>query len=127
MKREVISAENAPAAVGHYSQGIRVGEFIFISGQIPIEPKTGVPIRGDIKVQTEQALKNVRSVLEVSGASLEDVVKATVFVTNMDDYDSINEIYGRFFIKDCPARSCLEVSRLPKNVGVEIEVIAVRK
>ncbi len=127
MKREIISTENAPAAVGPYSQGIRMGEFIFISGQIPIDPKTGAPVRGDIKVQTEQALKNMRSVLEAGGASLEDVVKVTMFINNMDDYGAINEVYGRVFTKDCPARSCIEVSRLPKNVGVEIEAIAVSR
>ena len=127
MKREVISTENAPAAGGPYSQGIRIGDFLFVSGQIPIDPKTGVPIKGDVKVQTAQALKNVSSVLQATGASLEDIVKATVFVTHMDEYDSINEVYGQFFNKGCPARSCLEVSRLPKNVGVEIEVIAVMK
>lgn len=127
MKREVISSENAPATMGSYSQGIRVGEFIFTSGQIPIDPKTGVVVRGDIKVQTEQVLKNVKAVLEAGGASLDDIVKVTVFVTNIDEYDSINEVYGRFFTKDCPARSFVEVSRLPKNVEVEIEAIAVSR
>lgn len=124
MKREVISSENAPAAVGPYSQGIAIGQFIFTSGQIPIDPETGVPVRGDIKVQTEQVLKNIKYVLEAGGASLDDVVKVTMFINNMDDYDSINEIYSRFFTTNLPARSCVEVSRLPKDVGIEMEAIA---
>jgi len=127
MKREEIVTENAPAALGPYSQGMCMGDFIFTSGQIPIDPKTGVLVKGDIEVQTEQVLKNVRGVLEAAGASLQDVVKVMVFVANMDDYAAINKVYAQYFVKNCPVRSCVEVSQLPQKVGVEMEAIAVRK
>ncbi|MFJ5768372.1 RidA family protein [Psychrobacillus sp. NPDC093180] len=124
MVKEVISTENAPGAIGPYSQAIKKGKFIFVSGQLPVNPQTG-EISEDIKEQTIQSLNNVKKVVEAAGASLEDVVKTTVFLTDLSNFSDVNEIYGRYFTGDFPARSCVEVSRLPKDVGVEIEVIAI--
>ncbi|GGA36573.1 RidA family protein [Psychrobacillus lasiicapitis] len=124
MVKEVISTENAPGAIGPYSQAIKKGKFIFVSGQLPVNPQTG-EISEDIKEQTIQSLNNVKKVVEAAGASLEDVVKTTVFLTDLSNFSDVNEIYGRYFTENFPARSCVEVSRLPKDVGVEIEVIAI--
>ena len=125
MRKEIVRTDRAPAAIGPYSQAVKIGAMIFVSGQIPIDPATGDIVNGDIKVQTRQVLTHLQSVLEAAGTSMAKVVKTTVFITNMDDFAHVNEIYAEFFTTQPPARACVEVSRLPKNVSVEIEAIAV--
>lgn len=118
-----IKTNNAPQALGPYSQGIIMGNTIFASGQIGINPENGV-IASTIEEQAKQALKNLKAVLEAGGASMQNVVKTTVFIKNMDDFAKVNEIYAEFFTEPYPARSCVEVARLPKDLLVEIEAIA---
>ncbi|MHB1000292.1 MAG: RidA family protein [Armatimonadota bacterium] len=122
--RQIVRTDRAPAAIGPYSQAVKIGGFLFISGQIPIDPATGEVVQGDIAVQTERVLQNIRSILDDSGATLRDVVKTTVFLTNMDDFAAMNEVYARYFPSEPPARSAVQVVRLPKNVMIEIETIA---
>jgi 2-iminobutanoate/2-iminopropanoate deaminase len=125
--KEFIQTDNAPEAVGPYSQAIKVdcGKMIFCSGQIPLDPQTG-KIMGQLAAeQTEQCLKNLQAVLHAAGAELKDVVKANVYLTNMSDFQSVNEVYARYFTSFLPARAAVEVSRLPKDVKVEIEAIAI--
>ncbi|MFD2681348.1 2-iminobutanoate/2-iminopropanoate deaminase [Bacillus seohaeanensis] len=122
----VVSTKKAPAAIGPYSQGIVVNNLFYSSGQIPLTQE-GVMVEGDITEQTHQVFQNLQAVLEEAGASLETVVKATVFIKDMNDFGSINEVYGQYFDQHKPARSCVEVARLPKDAGVEIEVIALVK
>lgn len=123
---KVVQTSQAPAAIGPYSQGIIVNNMFYSSGQIPLTAE-GALIEGDVKAQTHQVFKNLQAVLAEAGASLETVVKATVFIKNMDDFSIINEVYGEYFHTHKPARSCVEVARLPKDVLVEIEVIALVK
>lgn len=123
---KAIQTEKAPAAIGPYSQGIIVNNMFYSSGQIPLTPE-GELLEGDIQEQTRQVFKNLKAVLEEAGASFETVVKATVFIANMDDFSAVNEVYGEYFHTHKPARSCVEVSRLPKDAGVEIEVVALVK
>jgi 2-iminobutanoate/2-iminopropanoate deaminase len=125
MKKEVINTVKAPAALGPYSQAIKVGDTIYVSGQIPFIPETMELISEDVKEQTKQSLENVKAILEEAGASFNDVVKATVFIKDMNDFVKINEVYAEYFTENKPARACVEVARLPKDVKVEIEVIAV--
>lgn len=120
-----ISTTKAPQAIGPYSQAIISGDLIFVSGQIPINPDTGVISATDITTQTEQVIKNIRAILEEVGSSLNKVVKTTCYITNMLDFRAFNEVYAEYFT-DKPARACVEVSKLPKNSLVEIEVIAER-
>lgn len=122
--KKIISTANAPAAVGPYSQAIKAGPFLFCSGQLPMDPKTGEFVPGGVAEQAEQVLKNVQAVLEGAGYSLNDVVKATVFATSMGDFAAVNGVYAKFFEKEPPARSFVEVSALPRGAQVEIEVIA---
>ena len=122
--KEVIATSNAPKALGPYSQAIRAGEFVFCSGQVAIDPASNQVIQGDVAAQTERVLKNLSAVLSQAGSGLEKVVKTTVFLKNMSDFAAMNEVYGRFFSKNPPARSTVEVARLPKDVLVEIDVIA---
>lgn len=122
----VVQTNKAPAAIGPYSQGIIVNNLFFSSGQIPLTP-SGELVQGGIKEQTHQVFKNIEALLAEAGASLESVVKATVFIKNMDDFGEMNEVYGQYFSTHKPARSCVEVARLPKDVLVEIEVIALVK
>jgi len=122
--RKVISTTEAPAAIGPYSQGITANGFVFTSGQLPIDPKTG-EMPDDIAAQTEIALKNVAAVLEAAGTSLEKAVKMTVFVRDINDFDKINAAYKNFFPGDAPARSLIQAARLPRDVGIEIECIAI--
>ena len=125
MKKEIISTQKAPAAIGPYSQATKVGNFIFTSGQIPINPETGELVKGDIKEQARQVLENLKAVLEAAGSGLDKVVKTTVFINDMNRFGDVNEVYASFFTGNFPARSCVEVSRLPKDVAVEIEAIAI--
>lgn len=124
MKIEYLATEKAPAAVGPYSQGIKAGQFVFTSGQLPLDPKTGQLMQDDIQTATRVALENVKAVLAASGATLEDVVKVTVFVKDMNDFGKINEVYAEFFANHKPARSLVEVARLPKDGVIEIEAVA---
>jgi len=122
--KEIISTENAPGAIGPYSQAIKAGGMIFCSGQIPIDPATGNFVSDVVAEQTEQVLKNLSAVLEAAGASLNDVVKTTVFLADMNDFAEMNEVYGRFFIENKPARATVQAARLPRDAKVEIECIA---
>lgn len=122
--REVIATENAPKAIGPYSQAIRGAGFIFTSGQVALDPATQQVVAGDVSVQTEQVMKNLSAVLQASGSSLDKVLRCTVFLKNMGDFAAMNEVYGRYFKQAPPARSTVEVARLPKDVLVEIDVIA---
>jgi 2-iminobutanoate/2-iminopropanoate deaminase len=122
--REVIATGQAPQAIGPYSQAIRAAGLIFTSGQVAIDPATQQVISGDISAQTERVLKNLAAILQASGSSLEKVLRCTVFLKHMDDFAAMNEVYGRYFKQSPPARSTVEVARLPKDVLVEIDVIA---
>jgi 2-iminobutanoate/2-iminopropanoate deaminase len=122
--REVIATEQAPQAIGPYSQAIRAEGLIFTSGQIAIDPATAQIIAGDVSAQTDQVLKNLAAILQASGSSLEKVLRCTVFLKNMGDFAAMNEVYGRYFKQEPPARSTVEVARLPKDVLIEIDVIA---
>ncbi|CAH1757720.1 16126_t:CDS:2 [Entrophospora sp. SA101] len=121
---KAVSTNKAPSAIGPYSQAIIANDFVFVSGQIPVVPETGNIISDDIKEQTDQVLKNLSNVLQASNSSLDRLVKTTVFIKDMNDFASVNEIYSKFFTDHKPARACVEVSRLPKDVKVEIEGIA---
>lgn len=125
-KRAVESAD-APKAIGPYSQAIIVNGFVYTAGQIGTDPKTGTLVEGGIAEQTEQALKNLAAVLKAAGSSLDDAVKTTVFLADMNDFAKMNEVYVRFFKKPYPARSTVEVARLPRDAKIEIEVVAVTK
>ena len=125
--REIVATEAAPQAIGPYSQALIVGDFVFTSGQIPIDPKTGAFVEGGIAEQTEQVLRNLAEVLRAAGTGLDGVVKTTVFLADMGNFAAMNEVYGRFFSSEPPARSTVEAARLPRDARVEIEAIAVRK
>ena len=125
MKKQVFTSQ-APAAIGPYSQGIEAGGFVFVSGQLPVIPETGALLGADISKQTAQCLKNVESILRSSGCALENVVKTTIFLRDLNDFAAVNEAYAAFFQKEPPARSCVQVSRLPKDGDIEIEAIAVK-
>lgn len=125
MKKIIISTDKAPSAIGAYSQAVKAGRFVYTSGQIAINPSDGTLNTGDITEQTHQVLKNITAVLEAAGSCLDNVVKTTVFVTDMGNFAAINEVYSQYFTKDQPARSFVEAARLPKDVGVEIETIAI--
>lgn len=124
--KKIIHTEKAPAALGPYSQAIEVNGTIFVSGQIPFVPETMTLVSEDVKAQTRQSLENVKAILEEAGYKMEDVVKAGVFIKDMNDFGAINEVYAEYLGKVKPARACVEVARLPKDVKVEIEVIAVK-
>lgn len=127
MEKKIIATDKAPQAIGPYSQAIQVGEMIFTSGVIPIDPATNTLVEGDVEVQAKQAIGNLVALLEASGSDADHVVKTTVFIKDMNDFGKINEVYSTYFEKDCPARSCVEVARLPKDVLIEIEAIALVK
>ncbi|HZX46803.1 MAG TPA: RidA family protein [Clostridia bacterium] len=124
MKKEIVSTKNAPGAVGPYSQAVKCGGMVYTAGQVALDPNTGQMVEGGIKEQTHQVFANLKAVLEAAGTSLENVVKATVFIVDMDKFGEVNEVYANYFTGDFPARSCIEVGRLPKGALVEIEVIA---
>ncbi len=123
--REIITASKAPKAVGPYSTAVRQSGFVFLSGQIPLDPESGELVTGSIEEQTKRVLDNVSLVLEGAGLTMADVIKTTVFLKNMGEFPRMNEIYAKYFPKDPPARSTVEVARLPRDVQVEIEAVAV--
>jgi 2-iminobutanoate/2-iminopropanoate deaminase len=122
--KQIIKTDNAPQAIGPYSQAVKVNGFIFASGQIPIDPATGQFVEGGIAEQTEQVMKNVSAVLQAAGSSLDRVVKTTVFLADMGEFTAMNEVYGRYFAQEPPARATVEAARLPRDARVEIEAIA---
>ena len=123
--KKVVHSKIAPEAIGPYSQAIKANGFLFVSGQIPLNPKTGEVVEGNAEEQTKQALNNLKAILEAENLTLENVVKTTVLLKDMNDFNLVNETYAKYFSKQPPARACFEVSRLPKDVKVEIEAIAV--
>ena len=125
MKKEEIKTERAPKAIGPYSQGVKIGRHLFLSGQIPIEPTSGEVLSGSVEAQTRQVLKNLQAVLEEAGATLNDVVKTTVYLRDLSAFAEMNSVYGEFFSVPYPARATVGVSALPKGSGVEIDAIAV--
>lgn len=122
----VISTDKAPAAIGPYSQAIELNGMVYTSGMIPIDPATGELVTGSVETQAEQAISNLEALLAASGSSISNVVKTVVFISNMDDFGKINEVYARHFREPYPARSCVQVARLPKDVAIEIEAVAVK-
>ena len=123
--KKIISTTDAPAAVGPYSQAIRSGQFVFCSGQIPLDPKTAQMVQGDIRNQTQRVMDNITAVLRAEGLTFENIVKTTIFLTNLADFQTVNELYGSYFKSDPPARSTIQVAALPKGANIEVEVIAV--
>ena len=124
MAKEIIYTGKAPKPIGPYSQAVKAGGFLFGSGQIAIDPATGELVRGDIKAQTRRVMENIKAILESSGYTLKDVVKVTVFLKNIEDFKDFNEVYGEYFREGPPARTTVEVSRLPKDVLIEVDFIA---
>ena len=124
MKKRVVQTERAPKAIGPYSQAIQAGDFLFLSGQVPLDPKTGELVKGDIGQQAKQVLENIKGVLESQKLGMEDVVKVTVFLKNIENFNQMNEIYSTYFPISPPAISTVEVARLPRGVEIEIEAIA---
>ena len=124
--KTVVLSKDAPEPIGPYSQAIALGNLLFCSGQVAIDPKDNQVLTGDVKSQTEQVMKNIEAVLKAGGAGFQNVVKTTIFLTDMKDFATVNEIYGRYFPQNPPARSTVQVSGLPKGVNVEIEVLAHR-
>jgi 2-iminobutanoate/2-iminopropanoate deaminase len=122
--KKIISTSEAPGAIGPYSQAVRSGSFLFCSGQIPLDPKSGQIVSGDIAAQTRCVLDNIAAILKAEGLTFDHVVKTTIFLTNLGDFQTVNEIYGSYFKQDPPARSTVQVSALPKGANVEIEVVA---
>ena len=124
MEKVVITTNKAPAAIGPYSQAIRMGSMVFLSGQIPLFPATGEIVQGDISAQTRQVLENVKQILEAAGSSLDKVVKTNVFMKDLNDYASMNDVYQEYFPHKPPARATVQAAKLPRDAGVEIEAIA---
>ena len=122
--KTVVNTNQAPAAIGPYSQAIKAGGFLFISGQIPVDPVTGDVVSGDVAAQAKQVLDNITVILKSQNLDLGNVVKTTVFLADMNDFQTVNRVYGEYFSQDAPARGCVQVARLPKDVSVEIEAIA---
>lgn len=127
MNKTIIATEKAPGAIGPYSQAVEVNGIVYTSGVIPIDPATGRLVEGDITVQAKQAIGNLAALLEAAGASTDSTIKTTVFIKDMNDFTKVNEIYAEYFTRDFPARSCVEVARLPKDVLIEIEAIAIKE
>ena len=125
MTKEVINTNNAPEAIGPYSQGVIVGDFVYTSGQIPLNPVTGELVT-DIKLATKHSMENIKAILEEAGTSLNNVVKTSIFLKDLNDFEAVNEVYGTYFIENKPARSCVQVAKLPKDAVIEIEAIAVK-
>ncbi|MEJ2749883.1 MAG: RidA family protein [Anaerolineae bacterium] len=127
MKKKIVHTEKAPAAVGPYSQAVKIGDLVYTAGQIALDPATGQMVEGDVQAQTEQVLQNLQAVLKAAGSSLKKVVKTTVFLQDMGDFKAMNEVYGRYFDKKPPARSAVQVAALPLGAQVEIEAVALVK
>ena len=125
MKKKVIQTEKAPKAIGPYSQAIQAGNFLFLSGQIPLDPASGELVKGDIREQTRRVLENLKGVLESQKLGMEDVVKVTIFLKDMGNFSQVNEVYATYFSSSPPARATVEVARLPRDVDIEIEAIAI--
>lgn len=121
---QVFSSPNAPAAIGPYSPAIRAGQLLFVSGQVPLDPATGVLVSGDIKAETRRVMENIAALLEAAGLTFSAVVRTTVFLANMDDFALMNEVYGAYFSQPYPARATVQVARLPRDARVEIDIIA---
>ena len=126
-EKEIVFSPKAPKPIGPYSQAVKVGPFLFGSGQIPIDPTTGEVVKGDIKKQTRRVMENIKAVLEDAGYSLEDVVSVFVFLSNLEDFKDFNEVYGTYFREKPPARTTVQVARLPKDVLLEVSFIAYRE
>jgi len=124
MKKQVIQTEKAPKAIGPYSQAIQAGHFLFLSGQIPLNPKTGELVKGDIQQQTRQVLENIKGILESQKLGMEDVVKVTIFLKDIGNFSQVNEVYATYFPSSPPSRSTVEVAKLPMDAEIEIEAIA---
>ena len=127
MKKKVIQTDKAPKAIGPYSQAIQAGNLLFLSGQIPIDPKTGELIKGDIRQQTQRALENIKELLQSQGLGMGDVIKVTIFLKDMEHFNQVNEVYATYFSFSPPARSTVEAARLPRNAEIEIEAIALAR
>ncbi len=125
--KQVVSTEKAPVAIGPYSQAIVVDNMVYTSGVVPIDPSTGMVVEGDIRVQATRVFDSMKALLEAAGSDCENVVKTTVFIKDMNDFAALNEIYATYFTGDFPARSCVEVARLPKDVLIEMEAIALKR
>lgn len=125
MKKSIIATENAPSAIGPYNQAVTVNGLVYSSGQIPLDPESMLIISDDVQEQTEQVMKNLAAVLEAAGSSLDKVIKTTCFLASMDDFVAFNEVYSKYFPESAPARSCVEVAKLPLNALVEVEAIAI--
>ena len=124
IKKEIIKTKKAPLAIGPYQQAIKVGELLFISGQVSINPETNEFIDGDVEIQEKQVLENIKAILEAGGSSLKNVVKVTIYLRNMGDFTLVNRVYSKYFKDSLPARACVEVSNIPENAKIEIEAIA---
>jgi len=122
--KKIIRTDAAPQAIGPYSQAVEAGGFVFVSGQIPIDPNTGSVVQADIKEQTHLVMENAKKILAAAGCKMSDVVKSTVYLKNMSDFAAVNEVYGSYFPSDPPARAAVQVSRLPKDVSIEIDFVA---
>ncbi len=127
MPNQVLSTDNAPKAIGPYSQGIVAGGMVFLSGQIPLDPKTQQMVQGDVRAQAERVMDNLAAVLSAAGVGFGDVVKATIFLVDLNDFATVNEVYGKRFPSAPPARSTVQIAAMPKGARVEIDLIAVRK
>ena len=123
-EKEIVTTKNAPSAIGPYSQAVVCNGFMYLSGQIPLNAETGEVVKGDITEQTKKVLENIKAILEEKGLDFNSVIKTTIFITNLNDFITVNNIYGEYFKENYPARSCVEVSALPKGVNIEIECIA---
>lgn len=126
MSKKIITSKNAPAPIGPYSHGVLSGNTLYVSGQVGKHPQTGELVLGDIKSETKQVMENIKGILNEAGMDFSHIVKTTIFLTNLDNFASVNEVYGSYFTGDYPARETVQVSRLPLNVNVEISVIAVK-
>lgn len=127
MSKKIVSTDKAPGAIGPYSQAVIAGGLVFTSGQIPLNPVTGEIVKDSIEAQARQVLDNLKAVLDAAGTGFKDVVKTTVFIKDMNDFAAVNKVYGEYFQEPYPARSCVEVARLPRDVSVEIEAVAILK
>ncbi|MBT3513866.1 MAG: RidA family protein [Nitrospina sp.] len=125
MKKHIIQTDNAPAAIGPYSQAIRIGDFLYTSGQIALDPRSGKFLPGEIEDETDQTLKNISSILQADGLNLENVIKTTVYLSDLNNFAKMNKVYEKYFSKNKPARACVQVAALPKGAKVEIDAIAV--